>query len=92
MPEIERNLPYWGQVRCNTPGNRGSIRINRVSVVMVHDGRRDKKYQQCVKAIKMVKSQKELKEEHPDHPFLKLTAEFVSKKRGIQSGCGNISA
>ena len=70
MPEAEPNIPYRGQVRWVTQGNRGSIRINRVLMIMACNGRKGKKYQQCIDTIKLGRSPKEIEEENPDHPFL----------------------
>ena len=53
---------------------------------MARDRRKDEKYVNCVEAIIEGGSPKELKEEDPSHPFVELTAELVSRKKGDSMG------
>ena len=53
---------------------------------MTKDRRNDEKYQKCIEAIKLGRSPKEVQAEDPDNPFLELTAEFISKKKGDSVG------
>ena len=86
MPEVEWNLPFPHQVRRITQGTKGGLRINQILVNMARDGRKDEKYVKCVEAILKGRSPKEVKKEDPDHPFVELTVELVSKRKGDSMG------
>ena len=73
-------------MRRITQGTKGGLRINQILVNMARDGRKDEKYVKCVKAILKERSPKEVKEEDPNYPFVELTAELVSRRKGDSMG------
>ena len=87
MPEVERNVPFSNMVRWITQGSsRTGLRINQILVNFVCNGQKDNNYIRCIEEIKKRRTPGEVKSEDPAHPFVELTEELVSRKKGDAMG------
>ena len=69
-------------MRITQGSSRGGLRINQILVNFARDGQKDDHYVKCIEEIKKGRTPSEVKGEDPAHPFVKLTEELVTRKKG----------